>query len=173
MKLTTLRAILRPRELIQKKDHMKLPSILKLASLLPFFALLSACASITRGSSEDLLVTSVPSNASVKVIRVNGELTKLEIKKNTYENEPGVGPMIGVTPTSFSLLRKGVYKLSFEKEGYKPKEVLVTNEVTPMGGAGVAGNAIFGGLLGVAIDASSGAMKDLTPNPVEVVLEKE
>ena len=34
----------------------------------------------------------------------------------------------------------------------------------------MAGNILFGGLIGAAVDAGSGAMYDLKPNPVEVTL---
>jgi len=32
----------------------------------------------------------------------------------------------------------------------------------------MAGNVLFGGLIGAAVDAGSGAMHDLVPNPVDV-----
>ena len=35
----------------------------------------------------------------------------------------------------------------------------------------MAGNVIVGGLIGVAVDAMSGATKKLTPNPVKLTLE--
>jgi hypothetical protein len=41
------------------------------------------------------------------------------------------------------------------------------------GGAGMAGNVIFGGLIGAGVDATSGALKKLEPNPVVIQLVKE
>lgn len=35
----------------------------------------------------------------------------------------------------------------------------------------MAGNVVVGGLIGAAVDAGSGAMKDLKPNPIQVNLE--
>lgn len=37
----------------------------------------------------------------------------------------------------------------------------------------MAGNVLIGGLIGVGIDAGTGAMKDLRPNPLVVRLEAE
>jgi hypothetical protein len=34
----------------------------------------------------------------------------------------------------------------------------------------MAGNVIFGGVIGAVVDGSSGAMNDLTPNPLVVIL---
>ncbi len=34
----------------------------------------------------------------------------------------------------------------------------------------MAGNILFGGLIGVAVDSSTGATNDLVPNPIEVKL---
>jgi len=42
--------------------------------------------------------------------------------------------------------------------------------VVGAGAAGMAGNVILGGLIGAAVDAGSGAMKDLKPNPVKVTM---
>lgn len=47
-------------------------------------------------------------------------------------------------------------------------EVTVSPQVSGGGGAGMAGNVLFGGLIGAAVDAGSGAMHDLVPNPVDV-----
>jgi hypothetical protein len=40
------------------------------------------------------------------------------------------------------------------------------------GGAGLAGNLLVGGPIGGAVDLTSGAMNDLTPNPLQVTLER-
>ena len=38
------------------------------------------------------------------------------------------------------------------------------------GAAGMAGNIVLGGLIGAAVDAGTGATKQLKPNPVKVTL---
>ena len=37
----------------------------------------------------------------------------------------------------------------------------------------MAGNVLLGGLIGAGVDASTGAMNELVPNPLHVVLEAE
>ena len=46
-------------------------------------------------------------------------------------------------------------------------------KVAGSGGAAMAGNVLVGGLIGAGVDASSGAMLDLVPNPMKVTLEPE
>ncbi|MFC6460494.1 hypothetical protein ACFP76_07905 [Paracoccus aerius] len=47
----------------------------------------------------------------------------------------------------------------------------MTNKVAPGGSAAMAGNVFVGGIIGAGVDADSGAMLDLVPNPVEVTLD--
>ena len=39
------------------------------------------------------------------------------------------------------------------------------------GGAAMAGNVVFGRIIGAAVDSGSGAMLELVPNPVNVTLD--
>ena len=57
------------------------------------------------------------------------------------------------------------------KENCKPQQIRVTNRVSGSGGAAMAGNVLVGGIIGAGVDASTGAMLELVPNPVEVGLE--
>ena len=47
----------------------------------------------------------------------------------------------------------------------------VTHKTADAGAAGVAGNVFVGGIIGLAVDAETGASQDLVPNPVDVKLE--
>lgn len=58
-------------------------------------------------------------------------------------------------------------------EGYQLATVTVTNKVSTGGGVAMAGNVLVGGILGAGIDAGTGAMLDLTPNPAHVDLSQE
>jgi hypothetical protein len=110
--------------------------------------LFSGCATVTRGTKDTLVIESEPAGAHV---RLSNGLT-------------------GKTPTSFKLPRGGDLVVYIEKEGYESLEVNVTSQVSGAGGAGMAGNVILGGLIGAAVDAGTGAMKDLRPNPVRVTM---
>ena len=109
---------------------------------------ISSCATITRGSTDTLVINSTPSGPQVSVSK----------------------GLSGTTPATFKLDRDfdGVVKIS--KEGFETIEVIVTHQTVGAGGAGMAGNVLFGGIIGVAVDAGSGAMYDLVPNPIEAVL---
>ena len=76
------------------------------------------------------------------------------------------------TPCALELKRKDAFTVTFTKDGYET----ITTNVVPVqasaGSAGMAGNILFGGLIGAAVDAGSGAMKDLTPNPLVVKMIK-
>ncbi|RMG30990.1 MAG: PEGA domain-containing protein [Gammaproteobacteria bacterium] len=118
--------------------------------LLVFTPLLaSGCATITRGTTEAFVVKSDPSGAQVHLS--TGETC--------------------TTPCTLRKKRKDSFVVHISKPGYQPVEVQVVNEVSGGGAAGMAGNVIFGGLIGAAVDAGSGAMLHLVPNPVDVKLE--
>jgi hypothetical protein len=68
--------------------------------------------------------------------------------------------------------RKSEFSATIKKAGYETVTVSVTNRVAGAGSAGMAGNVIFGGLIGAGFDAASGAMLDLVPNPVMLKLVK-
>lgn len=108
----------------------------------------SACATITRGSSDTLVIETNPTNADVIVS--NGLTCK--------------------TPCSLKMARKEACVVKIEREGYEPVEVNITPQISGAGGAGMAGNVLLGGLIGAAVDAGSGAMYDLKPNPISVSL---
>lgn len=110
---------------------------------------LPACATITRGASTDFTVESTPPGARVST-------------SNGFQCES--------TPCTFRMPRKNGFRVTVSREGYASQEVEVTSGVSGGGAAGMAGNVIFGGVIGAVVDGTSGAMKDLSPNPLVVVL---
>jgi len=110
----------------------------------------SGCATITRGTTQALVIESEPPGADVELS--NG--------------------LRGKTPTSFKVKRNENLVVTIKKEGYETVTANVTSQVAGAGAAGMAGNVILGGLIGAAVDAGSGAMKELKPNPLKVNLLK-
>jgi hypothetical protein len=108
---------------------------------------LSACATVTRGTKQALVVESEPSGAMVEV---DGQR--------------------GSTPTSFKLSRKFEGPVLITKQGYEPVTVNVTSQVSTGGGVGMAGNALIGGLIGAGVDVATGSTNELKPNPIFVTL---
>jgi hypothetical protein len=111
-------------------------------------ASVTGCATITRGTSEVLVINTEPAGATASLS--SGHMCK--------------------TPCSIELKRKNAVHVKLEKAGYETLDTDVKSEVSGAGGAAMAGNVILGGLIGAGIDAATGAMDRLTPNPLTVKL---
>lgn len=110
---------------------------------------LPACATITRGSSQEFTVESTPPGARVST-------------SNGFQCE--------ATPCTFRMPRKDAFRATVSKEGYVTQDHEITSGISGGGAAGMAGNVIFGGVIGAVVDGTSGAMNDLSPNPLVVIL---
>ena len=119
---------------------------LLLAGLAPAVA---GCTTITRGTEDTFVVETDPPGAEVSTS--NGYACKS-------------------TPCALRMDRDSEFVVTIEKEGYETATASISHEVAGGGAAGMAGNVLFGGLIGVAVDAGSGAMYDLVPNPLKVTL---
>ncbi|MCG8440306.1 MAG: hypothetical protein MI723_00715 [Caulobacterales bacterium] len=111
-------------------------------------AILSACATVTRGTNDTWVAETTPPGATVST-------------SNGYTC---------TTPCSLKMPRKSQFVAKIAKDGCEPVEATIANKMSGGGGAGMAGNVILGGLIGAAVDAGSGAMLDLAPNPLQVTL---
>ncbi|MDP3406387.1 MAG: translation initiation factor 2 [Brevundimonas sp.] len=74
------------------------------------------------------------------------------------------------TPCTFRMPRKDAFRATISLDGYVTQNVEVVTGISGGGGTAMAGNLIFGGIVGGVVDASSGAMNDLRPNPLIVQL---
>lgn len=110
---------------------------------------LGGCASVTRGWSEQVQITSEPEGADVR--------TSLS--------------QACTTPCTLTVSRKDEFSVSFAKPGYRPQTVQVGTRVAGAGVAGFAGNVLVGGIVGMGVDAASGATLEHWPNPVVAVLQ--
>lgn len=109
---------------------------------------LGGCATVTRGTTQAWTVESKPIGATVSLS--NGERCE--------------------TPCTLKLKRKHPVAVQVCKAGYEVVDTTVQSEISAGGGTAMAGNVILGGLIGAGIDAGSGAMKDLRPNPLVLEL---
>ena len=75
-----------------------------------------------------------------------------------------------VTPCAVQVNRNSELQVKVEMDGYEPEVVVLTREVAATGAAGFAGNILLGGIVGMGVDAVSGAPLDHKPNPVIVTL---
>lgn len=109
----------------------------------------SGCATITRGTSTDWVIDTFPQGARV-----------------TTSN----GHECAATPCALRMPRESTFTATVTLDGYQTETVEVTHVLADSGAAGLVGNAIFGGVVGVAVDANNGATRDLSPNPVHINL---
>lgn len=117
-------------------------------------SLLSGCATIVGDNSQALPISSTPSNASVLIT-----------------DEKGKQVFKGTTPTSVSLQKSdGSYfggksfTVQIDKEGYATQVISVKARAN---GWYIAGNLVFGGLIGwLIIDPFNGGMYKLSPDTV-------
>ena len=109
------------------------------------------CASISRGTTENISISSTPPGATA-------ELSGLD------------NPTSCVTPCVVVVKRSADITVTVNKEGYEPQVIPLTKEIAGTGAAGFAGNVLVGGLVGMGVDAATGAANDHKPNPVIVTL---
>jgi len=124
----------------------------RLAAISALGLSLTACETVTRGSEDAWVVETEPAGARVET--TNGHLC-------------------ASTPCAIKMKRKSEFTATITKPGYKAATVTVTHKTAGAGAAGVAGNVILGGVIGLGVDMCSGASQDLTPNPVKLKLEPE
>lgn len=116
----------------------------------------SSCATVVRGTNDTAKFVSTPDGASVTAESVDVEK---------------LGPLTCETPCELELKRKKTWRVDFFLDGYKPASGFLTPEISAGGVAAGAGNALIGGLIGVGIDAGTGANLDLKPNPMVAELQ--
>ena len=110
------------------------------------------CASVTRGTTENISIASTPPGATAEVSGLDN-------------------PTACVTPCVVVAKRNADITVTVNKEGYQPQVIPLTKEIPGSGAAGFAGNVLVGGLVGMGVDAATGAAMDHKPNPVEVILQ--
>lgn len=121
---------------------------MKYTSLAAFLVIASTgCASIIHGTKQGVGISSSPTNARVIV-----------------DNAP-----MGQTPIVANLSRGDNHIVRIELDGYAPFEATLTKKVSGW----VWGNIVFGGLIGLAVDAISGGLYNLTPEQLSAQLANQ
>ena len=114
--------------------------------------LLAGCASVTRGTTEDVVIQYEPAGALI--------VTSL-------------GVTCAASPCTMAVKRKTPFTVTASMAGYKTQIVEVNTKVSDKGALGFAGNVVAGGVIGMGVDAATGATKDHFPNPVIIALEPD
>jgi hypothetical protein len=103
-----------------------------------------SCGTIMQGTTQEVGISSNPSDARVTI---NG------VSK-------------GNTPMILDLKRKDTHMIKIELEGFETYETSLTRKTSGW----VWGNIVFGGIIGLAVDASAGGMYKLTPEQISAEL---
>lgn len=111
--------------------------------LLPLLSLTS-CATVMHGSRQSIGISSNPTNAVVWVDKC----------------------FVGNTPIIVDMSRKDNHFIRIELEGYLPYEATFSKKLS----CWVFGNIVFGGVIGLAVDAITGAIYTLTPDQIQAEL---
>jgi hypothetical protein len=125
---------------------------MRILGIVALAATLGGCASVTRGTTENISIATTPSGATA-------DITGLEI------------PTACVTPCVIVAKRNADITITIGKEGFEPQVIPLTRDISGSGGAGFAGNILLGGVIGMGVDAVTGAATDHRPNPVIVTLQ--
>ena len=107
---------------------------------------LSNCATIVRGSSQDFTANSEPAGAR---IFVNGEDK-------------------GATPTTLTLKRNRTHQIVFKHPNYE--DVTINLDRKMKAGPAIVGNLLSWGLIGMVVDFANGSAYQLTPEQLDVTL---
>jgi hypothetical protein len=110
------------------------------------------CASVTRGTTENISIATTPAGATAEISGLDN-------------------PAACVTPCVVQAKRNADITVTINKEGYEPQIIPLTKEIPGSGAAGFAGNVLLGGLVGMGVDAATGAAQDHRPNPVIATLQ--
>ena len=124
--------------------------MLKLALIAIASLWLAGCATVTRGTTDQMQITSEPAGASVRT-SMNYQCT---------------------TPCTTTVSRKDEFAVTFSKPGFKDQTIDVKTQLAGSGAAGFAGNIILGGFIGMGVDAATGSTLEHVPNPVHGVLTR-
>jgi hypothetical protein len=109
---------------------------------------LGGCATVTRGTDEMVQVHSDPQGAQVQ--------TSLGFQC--------------ITPCTLNVPRKTEFTVTIAKPGYEPQTIPVLTRMGGGGAAGLAGNVLVGGAIGIGVDVATGATLEHYPNPVTATL---
>lgn len=100
----------------------------------------TSCATIVSGTKQNVKFSSNPSSATVFIDEVE----------------------MGKTPFEIRLSRTNEHSVMIKLDGYQTYETKLTKSFN----AWYLGNIVFGGIIGLVVDASTGAIYNLTPSEI-------
>ena len=135
------------------RSSLNLSRIFVLVLLVVGTSPLTGCATLVKGSSQSVMVNTDPPGALCTLTRKGKEIAV-------------VNPTPGTVTVDKS---KDAVAVSCTRTGYLESAGTITSQFQPM----TFGNILFGGLVGVAIDAGSGAMSEYEPSVTLTLMPAE
>jgi hypothetical protein len=138
-------------------------------------ALLSGCATILDGSTQEMSFQTNPENVAVSLIRsvpdpnASADWTKLSGHDRSRIAMRDETRILGKTPFTLQLDRAEGQRIVFSKEGYKP----LTMKLTTGTNGAIWGNILLGGIPASTTDGMSGAIYEYVPSQYFVTLIPE
>lgn len=105
----------------------------------------TGCATVTKGSYQQISIVSNPGNALVKVDGIDK----------------------GETPIVIKMKRSKSHTVQLNKEGFQVYEAGIKS----VGSAAIWGNILLGGIVGLIVDLISGASHNLEPGSIDAQLD--
>jgi hypothetical protein len=128
---------------------MKKKHFITFCSILVTTAFLAGCATIVRGSSETIEITTSPSGAMIKLS--TGQSAR--------------------SPSTFEVARKGTIFVTVTKEGYETVETKLISSIEGASlGIGTAANLLTIPVVNDVVDYQTGANYSHKPNPLHIEL---
>ena len=119
-------------------------SIVNALLILSLLAISSGCATIIHGTTQDIGITTDPSDAN---LLVDGT--------ERYKS-----------PAKVTMKRKDDHMVEVSKDGYQKETINIKSVMSGV----VAGNLLAGGLIGIGVDALSGGASRLVPESFDIRL---
>ena len=104
--------------------------------------LITNCGTIIHGSKQEVYFLSTPKKAEINIDGVN----------------------VGTTPFLARLIRKNNHLVKIDLPGYDTYQIMIKRKLD----AWILGNVIFGGIIGIAVDAATGSMYKLSPGQLDI-----
>jgi hypothetical protein len=117
----------------------------KVITLFVLTCFFTKCATIIHGSKQNVVILSEPKKASIEIDGIN----------------------MGLTPYVARITRRDKHLVKVQIDGYIPYEITLKRKLDGW----IFGNIIFGGIIGIVVDAATGSMYRLSPKDVAAELK--
>ena len=109
-------------------------------AVIVFYCCLTNCATIIHGSKQNVVIVSEPRIANIQIDGIDA----------------------GRTPLVVKLSRRNKHFVKIDLDGYTPYEITLHRNISGW----FFGNILLGGIVGIAVDAATGAIYNLSPKDI-------